>query len=155
MMKVITSGKVQADRISRKFLVPLSKGDVDTMMRLMQSIFAGVTKDHLGNVNEGYYRNMMYMLFTAFGVDVHAEEQVAGGIVDIVAKAYGHAYIFELKVSRTGTDDDTERLLAKGIGQAQARHYADKYRFDASKAHVIALVFDHVNHQLVAWREHK
>jgi len=155
MMKFITSGNVQADRISRKFLVPLSKGDVDTMMKLMQSVFAGVTKDHLGNINEGYYRNMMYMLFTAFGVDVHAEEQVAGGIVDIVAKAYGQAYIFELKVSKTGTDPDAEKLLTKGIDQALTKHYADKYRLNSNTLHVVSVVFEHEHNQLVAWRKEK
>jgi len=153
MVKFVTSGRVQADRISRKFLVPMSKGDVDSMMKLMQSVFAGVTKDHLGNVNEGYYRNMMYMLFTAFAIDTHAEEQVAGGIVDIVAKAYGQAYVFELKVSRTGSEAEVEKLLAKGIDQVLTRRYADKYRFDASRVHVVSVVFDHGSHQLVAWKE--
>jgi len=153
LMKFITSGNVQTDRISRKFLVPLSKGDVDVMMKLMQSVFAGVTKDHLGNVNEGYYRNMMYMLFTAFGVDVHAEEQVAGGIVDIVVKAYGQAYVFELKVSRTGTGADVENLLAKGIDQALTKHYADKYQLEDSTIHVISIVFEHKHNQLVAWKK--
>jgi len=151
MMKFITSGNVQTDRISRKFLVPLSKGDIDGFMKLMQMVFAGVTKDHLGNVNEGCYRNMIYMLFTAFGVDVHSEEQVAGGIADIVVKAYGQAYVFELKVSKTGNDSDVKKLLAKGIDQALAKHYADKYQLEGCTIHVVSVVFEHVNHQLVAW----
>lgn len=153
LVKFLTSGNVQADRISRKFLVPLSKGDVDTLMKLLQSVFAGVTKDHLGNVNEGYYRNMMYMLFTAFGVDVHSEEHVAGGIVDIVVKAYDQAYVFELKVSQTGTEADIAKCIEKGIDQALTNHYADKYHFDASKVHVVSAVFEHEHHQLVAWRK--
>jgi len=51
----------------------LHDGNVDVMMQLMKSLFAGVTKSCLGNVNEGYYRNMMYMLFVALGVDAPLE----------------------------------------------------------------------------------
>lgn len=153
MVKYVTSGNVQTDRLSRKFLLPMSRGEVDTMMKLLQSMFAGVTKTCLGNVNEGYYRNMMYMLFTAFGVDVHSEEQVAGGIVDIVVKAYGQTYLFELKVSKNGTDENIAKKLNEGASQAICNHYADKYQLDASKVHVISVVFEHKNNQLAAWRE--
>lgn len=152
MLDVASTNYMQLSGGRRKLYEALRKGNVDTMMQMLKSLFAGVTKDHLGIVWEGYYRNMMYMLFTAFGVEVHAEEQVAGGRVDIVVKAYDQAYVFELKVSQTGTDDDIQKLLAKGIDQAQANHYADKYSFDTSKTHVVSVVFEHKNHQLVAWR---
>lgn len=153
LMRFITSGNIIADRFSRKFLVPLSKGDVNEMMSQLQSVFAGVTKDHIGKVQEGYYRNMMYMLFTAFGLDVHTEEQVAGGIVDIVVIAYDHAYVFELKVSRDGDEKDVERLLGIGIDQALTNHYADKYRMKANTIHIISVVFEHQHYQLVAWKD--
>lgn len=152
MLDIASANYMQLSGGRRKMYEALHKGDIDTMMKLLKSLFAGVTKDHLGIVWEGYYRNMIYMLFSAFGVDVHAEEQVAGGIVDIVIKAYDQAYVFELKVSQTGADADVESLLSNGFDQAQAKSYADKYHFDASKVHVISVVFDHNNHQLVAWR---
>lgn len=131
----------------------LHDGDINQIMQLLQSLFAGVTKDHLGNVHEGYYRNMMYMLFTAFGVDCHSEEQVAGGRVDIIVKAYDQVYVFELKVSKTSSDGDIQDLLDAGLGQATRNHYADKYHFDANKVHVVAVAFEHEHHQLVGWKE--
>lgn len=152
MLDIASANYMQLSGGRRKLYDALRDGDIDTMMKLLQSLFAGVTKDHLGIVWEGYYRNMIYMLFTAFGVEVHTEEQVAGGRVDIVVKSYDKAYVFELKVSQTGTDDDIQQLLAKGIDQAQASHYADKYHFEASSVHVVSVAFEHKNHQLVAWR---
>lgn len=153
MLELVSSNYEQLSGGRRKLYDALRDGRVDNLMQLLKSLFAGVTKDNLGNVHEGYYRNMMYMLFTAFGVDTHSEEQVAGGIVDIIVKAYDQAYVFELKVSKTGTEQDIAKCVEKGIDQALTNHYADKYSFDATSVHVISVVFEHVNHQLVAWRE--
>lgn len=96
---------------------------------------------------------MMYTLFTALGVNVHAEEPVAGGRVDIVAEAFGHAYVFELKVSRTGENSDVQRLLGEGIDQAERKRYADKYKLNTDTVRMVAVVFEHRNHQLVAWKD--
>lgn len=154
MLNIVSTSYTNLSAGRFKFYEALHDGNFDVMMQLLKSLFAGVTKTCLGNVNEGYYRNMMYMLFTAFGVDTHSEEQVAGGIVDIVIKAYDQAYVFELKVSKTGTDADIAKCLERGIDQAITNHYADKYHFEAKNVHVVSVVFEHENHQLVAWREH-
>lgn len=153
MLNIESSNYTQLSGGRRKLYDALRDGNVAVIMQLLKSLFAGVTKDHLGNVQEGYYRNMMYMLFAAFGVDVRSEEQVAGGVVDIVVKAYNQAYVFELKLSRTGTEADINKCLEMGMAQAVRNHYADKYHFDISNVHVVSAVFEHEHHQLVAWRE--
>jgi len=155
MLDLASSNYMQLSGGRRILYDALRDGNIDAIMQLLKSLFGGVTKDKLGDVWDGYYRNMMYMLFTAFGIDVHSEEQVAGGIVDIVVKAYDQAYVFELKVSRMGTESDIAKCLENGIDQALTKHYADKYHFDASKAHVVSMVFEHNDHQLVAWREER
>lgn len=154
MLEIASNNYMQLSLGRRKIYDALRTGDVNQIMQLLQSLFAGVTKDHLGIVWEGYYRNMMYMLFCAFGIDCHAEEQMAGGRVDIVVKAYDQAYVFELKVSKTGTDSDIQRLLDEGLDQTLSKHYADKYRFDANKVHITSIAFENNNHQLIAWKEH-
>jgi len=83
----------------------------------------------------------------------HSKEQVACGIVDIVVKAYNQAYAFEMKVSKMGTEADIAKCLEKGIDQALANHYTDKYRFESMNVHVVSVVFEHEHHQLVTWRE--
>ena len=128
-------------------------GDVDTMMQCLQYLFAGVTKENVGEIHEGYYRNMLYMFFTALGIDCHAEEQVAGGRIDIVLQALNVAYILELKVSNTGSDNDISRLLKAGMDQAVMKGYAEKYKFEADKVHVVSVVFEGRHHQLVAWKD--
>lgn len=109
--------------------------------------------DMRGTIGAILSRNLIYMIFTAMGVPVHSEEQVAGGRVDVIVCGYGSAYVMELKFSKTGKDSDVEKLLAKGIDQALTKHYADKYRLDGNAIHVVSVVFEHVNHQLVAWQE--
>lgn len=153
MLDLTSSNYLNLSAGRLKLYDALRDGNLEVIMQVLKSLFAGVTKTCLGNVHEGYYRNMMYMLFTAFGIDVHSEEQVAGGIVDIVIKAYDQAYVFELKVSRSGTNSDIQKLLDKGINQAVCNQYAEKYRFNLSKIHVVSIVFEHEHHQLIAWRE--
>lgn len=153
MLDLTSSNYMNLSAGRLKLYDALRDGNLEVIMQLLKSLFAGVTKTCLGNVHEGYYRNMMYMLFTAFGVDAHSEEQVAGGIVDIVVKAYDQMYVFELKVSRSGTDSEIEKLLTKGLDQAVGNHYADKYCFNVSNVHLVSVVFEQKHHQLVAWRE--
>jgi len=154
MMRVITAGQVHLEGERLNMLMALRDGDTRRLMERLGWMFAGVTKENLGKVNEGYYRNLIYLVFTAMGVPVHAEEQVAGGRVDLIVAGYGSAYVLELKVSRRGTEADVQRLLAEGIDQALTRRYADKYRLEGHTLHLVSVVFDHQSHQLVAWREH-
>lgn len=153
MVWMATDGKVVPARQRRTLLTAFRNGDTAHLMELLQQMFAGVTKENLGHVHEGYYRNMLYLLFTAFGLTPRAEEQVAGGRVDLVVEGFGQVYVFELKVSSAGNPTEVERLLASGLNQAQRNHYADKYHLTAQNIHVVSMVFEHVNHQLVAWRE--
>lgn len=155
MARIAFSGQVTIGGERRNMLMALRDGNTDRLMERLQWMFAGVTKENIGKVNEGYYRNLIYMIFTAMGVSVHSEEQVAGGRVDVILCGYGNAYVMELKVSKTGEGDDVEKLLAKGIDQALTRHYADKYRLDNKAIHVVSVVFEHKNNQLVAWQEYK
>lgn len=54
---------------------------------------------------------------------------------------------------RTYLERDVRRLLGEGIDQAGGKRYADKYRLKADTVHMVAVVFDHRDHQLVAWKE--
>lgn len=153
MARIAFSGQVTIVSERRSMLMALRDGNTDRLMERLQWMFAGVTKENIGKVNEGYYRNLIYMIFTAMGVTVHSEEQVAGGRVDVVVCGYGSAYVMELKVSKTENDADIDKLLDSGIDQALTRRYADKYRLDGNTIHVVSVVFEHEHHQLVAWRE--
>lgn len=153
MARIAFSGQVTIVGERRKMLTALRDGNTDQLMERLQWMFAGVIKENIGKVNEGYYRNLIYMIFTAMGVSVHSEEQVAGGRVDVIVCGYGSAYVMELKVSKTGKEADVEKLLENGINQALTKHYSDKYRLEGNAIHVVSVVFEHKNNQLVAWRE--
>lgn len=153
MSRIAFSGNVSISGERRNILMALRDGNTDRLMERLQWMFAGVTKENIGEVNEGYYRNLIYMIFTAMGVTVHSEEQVAGGRIDVIVCGYGSAYVMELKVSKTGKDSDVEKLLDKGIDQALTKHYADKYRLEGNTIHVVSAVFEHEHNQLVAWKE--
>lgn len=152
LLGLVSSNYMELTAGRRKLYDGMKTGNIDQMMLVLKALFAGVAKENVGEIREGYYRNMMYMLFTAFGVNVHAEEQVAGGRVDIVAETYGRAYVFELKVCKTETRRNVEKLLSEGIDQAVRCHYVEKYKFNAEALHVISIVFDNKTHRLVAWR---
>lgn len=153
MAHIAFSGHVTITGERRNMLVALRNGNTNQLMERLQWMFAGVTKENIGDVHEGYYRNMIYLIFTAMGVSVHSEEQVAGGRIDVIVCGYGNAYVMELKVSKTGKEADVAKLLDNGIDQALTKHYADKYRLNDNTIHVVSVVFEHKHHQLVGWKE--
>ena len=130
----------------------IAGGDCQDLMQCLQSIFAGASYENLGTVtiNEGYYRNMIYMLFSAFNIRNVAEEQNSMGRIDFVASATNHAYVMELKVRRN--KKSTNQLLSDAIHQMRDRHYGDKYRLESRQVHLIAAVFDSKTHTLEDWR---
>lgn len=151
MLNLVSSNYMMISAGRKKLYNGIKTGNLNQIVDVLKALFAGVSKENLGEVHEGYYRNMLYMLFTAFGLSVHAEEQVAGGRVDMAVEAYGKAYVFELKVSETGKDID--KLLHEGLLQAKRKKYADKYKINNNSVHIVALVFENKQHQLAGWLE--
>lgn len=57
MARIAFSGKVTIIGERRNMLTALRDGNTDRLMERLQWMFAGVTKENIGDVNEGYYRN--------------------------------------------------------------------------------------------------
>ena len=153
MLEMVSPHYMELSAGRMKLFDGFKSGKIDQIMAVFQALFAGVSKENVGDIHEGYYRNMIYMLLTAFGIEVQAEAQVAGGRLDLVAQAFGQVYVFELKVSKTGERKDIEKLLREGFDQIMRNGYAEKYKFEADKVHVVSVVFEGRHHQLVAWKD--
>ena len=129
----------------------ISTGNCQDMMECLKGIFAGASYENIGRVqvNEGYYRNMLYMLFSAFNIHRGVEEHTSAGRVDVVASDKRNAYVFELKTS--ASDKEVKERIAEALRQAEEGHYGDRYRAESAHVHVIAAVFDKRTHMLVDW----
>lgn len=144
------SSNIQDERMS--MVRALKNADVDTLMNCMKHTFAGASYENIGSfqINEGYYRNMMYMLFTSFGMHLRLEDHNSVGRIDFVAQDSKYAYVFELKVISGETE--TEEKLAEALSQSDSRFYAEKYKVASENVMVIAVVFDRKTRQLVNWK---
>jgi len=90
-------------------------------------------KNQLANY-EGYYASIVYCYFAALGLDVCAEDTTNHGRIDMTVKLGKDIYIFEFKVVE---------LLAEGraLQQIKDKGYADKYRTQGARIHMIGVEF--------------
>lgn len=131
--------------------ISIYEGNLDVMLPLLQQICAGISYENIGNLHEGYFRNMLQVIFTSYGLWTEGEVQQAQGRADLVVRVDKSFYLFEIKLQRE--NQDVEALLDQAMQQADSNHYADKYHFLSNQVNVIALVFSEDTRQLVGWRQ--
>ncbi len=90
-------------RLLNDFKAPLQKGDVDTLIQLLQSFLAKIPYQLLRHDiarQEATFHLLIYELFLMIGVDCRSEISIAGGRIDMVAKTPQYIYVMEFKMDR-------------------------------------------------------
>ena len=78
----------------------LRHDDLDGMLRLLQQYL--LTIPQCDNTDyEGHYQQVLYIILSLLGTYVDVEVRTATGRVDMVMRAYGKLYLFELKLGRS------------------------------------------------------
>ena len=85
-----------------------------------------------GRVPEAGYQRLLFVLLSACGLRVTAEDCQAAGRADLVAKVRDIVFLFEIKVDASAAD---------ALAQIRARDYAAPYRATAHTLHLIGLSF--------------
>ena len=86
----------------------------------------------------------IYSWFTAAGLDVRAEESVAGGRLDMAVLCGGRVYLFEFKTVEEGPE-------RRALAQLRDRDYAAKYRRLGQPIRLIGVEFSRADRNVAAF----
>ena len=137
---------------SRDLCELLRKNDFDGFAERLGALFAGIPyqwhiKPELGRY-EAWYAGMLYACLQTIGVEIRVEESTSHGRSDMVVIHGGQVFVMEFKMAEEREDGDT--ALARAFGQMRDRGYADKYRGRSEPVHLVGVVFDRKQRNLLA-----
>ena len=120
----------------------LRQDDLDGMLRLLQQFL--LTIPQCDNTNyEGHYQQVLFIIFSLLGMYVDVEVRTATGRVDLVMRAYGKLYLFELKLNRSA-----EATMA----QIDLRDYPARFAQAGLPVVKVAIAFDSERHTIADWK---
>ena len=119
----------------------LRKGDLDGMFRLLQQYL--LTLPQCDNTQyEGHYQQVLYILFSLLGIYVDVEVRTATGRVDLVMRAYGKLYLFELKLGRSA---------ASAMEQIDLKDYPARFALSGLPIVKVGISFDPERRTIGDW----
>ena len=131
-----------------RFVEDIRKGKVDSFMARMQAIIAGIpydnfSKEHL-KLREQNYQTTVYLIFKLMGQFVQTEVHCSTGRADCVVHTMDTVYIFEFKLTGTGSAEDA-------IAQIKDKKYAALYKTEKKKIVLIGSSFDAQARTIKEW----
>ena len=120
----------------------LRKGDLDGLLRHLQEYL--LTIPQCDNTNfEGHYQQVLYILFSLLGIYVDVEVRTATGRVDLVMRAYGKLYLFELKLGRSA---------AAAMEQIDLKDYPARFALSGLPIVKVGISFDPERRTIGEWK---
>ena len=117
----------------RQIDTALSSGDMQTILKVLRSLFSSIPYQLHINA-EAYYHSIFYAVMNVLGFKIHAEMSVSMGRIDAVLELGDKVYVFEFKYKHCPPDADEDKkrkLSAKaleiGMKQLKEKGYADKF----------------------------
>ncbi len=95
---------------------------------------------------EAFFTSVLYSCFVSLGVTVTGEESSSHGRADLVVTRGEQVFILECKMQGNGT---AAAALAEAVAQLREKKYANKYRAGEHKVHLLAMVFEREDRNLV------
>ena len=119
----------------------LRNGDLDGMLRLLQQFLLTVPQcDH--TQYEGHYQQLLYIILSLLGTYVDVEVRTATGRVDMVMRAYGRLYLFELKLNQSA---------AAALHQIDLKDYPSRFALCGLPIVKVGIRFDKETRTLKDW----
>ncbi len=91
---------------------------------------------------EGYYQQLLYVIFTMLGCLTHKEIPVANGRIDLSLETKTRIYVIELKINKD---------VQSALDQINLRNYTAKYSPVPLPIYKLAITFDSNSHTLKDW----
>ena len=132
-----------------RFVQDIREGNVNGFMERMQSIISGIPYDDFPKeklkLREQNYQTAVYLIFSLMGQFVQTEVHCATGRSDCIIVTADTIYIFEFKLSDSGSADDA-------IKQIQEQQYGTQYKSDGKKIVLIGAGFDEQARTIKNWK---
>ena len=132
-----------------QFVQDIREGNVNGFMERMQSIISGIPYDDFPKeklkLREQNYQTAVYLIFALMGQFVQTEVHCATGRSDCIVVTADTIYLFEFKLSDSGSADDA-------IKQIQEQQYGTQYKSDGKKIVLIGSSFDEKMQTIKDWK---
>ncbi len=119
----------------------LRRGDVDAMMKRLQSLFAGLSYD-MEIKGEKDVRNALYILFKLVGLRTDVEYRTSDGRIDILVRIDEYVYIMELKYDRTAEE---------ALDQIKRKEYSLPWAADHREVIAIGINYSSGERRINSW----
>ena len=119
----------------------LLHGNMDEAPRLMQTFLSSVPYCENAN-SEGHYQQLLYVMFSLFGLYVDLEVRTATGRVDMVLKMPDKVYILELKFNKSAEE---------ALQQIDVKNYPVRFRQYGLPIVKVGVNFDGTTRTLSEW----
>ena len=125
-----------------KMYLSLLNEDLNEMFRLLQAYL--LTVPYCDNANsEGHYQQLLYVIFSLFGIYVDVEVHTPTGRVDIVMKTARALYLFELKLNMSAQ---------AAMDQINLKDYASKFALSGLPIVKVGINFDPDRRTIGDWK---
>ena len=115
---------------------------MDDALRLLQTFLSTVPYTDHTKDSEGHYQQMLYVIFSLFGIYVDVEVRTPKGRVDMVMRTSTALYVVELKLN--------QRAEA-AMNQIDLKQYPERFRLTGLPIVKVGINFDAERHTLKDW----
>ena len=115
---------------------------MDDALRLLQTFLSTVPyADHIKD-SEGHYQQMLYVIFSLFGMYVDVEVRTPVGRLDMVMRTTTTLYVVELKLNQSAE---------AAMHQIDLKQYPERFRLTGLPIVKVGINFDSERHTLRDW----
>ena len=115
---------------------------MDDALRLLQTFLSTVPYTDNIKDSEGHYQQMLYVIFSLFGMYVDVEVRTPVGRVDMVLRTATTLYVVELKLNQSAE---------AAMNQIDLKQYPERFRLSGLPIVKVGINFDSERHTLHDW----
>lgn len=146
-MKSLLSNYVMPDTVAPlqlivRFSRALLQDKMDDALRLLQTFLSTVPYTDNIKDSEGHYQQMLYVIFSLFGMYVDVEVRTPVGRVDMVMRTTTTLYVVELKLNQSAE---------AAMHQIDLKQYPERFRLTGLPIVKVGINFDSERHTLRDW----
>ncbi len=129
-----------------KILNALKKGETETFIEIIRSLFAGIACSVGAMLNEAYFHSLFYVMVSGAGVFTYSEILTSEGRIDLVVELSNGIYIMEFKCNQSSKT---------AIAQIKKKRYADRYLQTGKDIHLVGINFSTEKRNIGDWQTEK
>lgn len=146
-MKSLLSNYVMPDTVAPlqlivRFSRALLQDKMDDALRLLQTFLSTVPYTDNIKDSEGHYQQMLYVIFSLFGMYVDVEVRTPVGRLDMVMRTTTTLYVVELKLNQSAE---------AAMHQIDLKQYPERFRLTGLPIVKVGINLDSERHTLRDW----